>query len=100
MHLKAGEIGEVMHLARSGRLIVKLNRVGRGIRAGDVLVDRSGKRIGRVAELIGSVSAPYASLIPMTDRTTRLVGTKIFSGEVAKTSRTEGRDFRQSSRKG
>jgi RNA-binding protein len=77
---KVGEIGEVMHLAKSGRLIVKLGTEGAMLRAGELLVDSSGKRVGRVAELIGPVSAPYASVIPMTDKTGRLVGTKVFSG--------------------
>ncbi|AFU58462.1 hypothetical protein Ngar_c15280 [Candidatus Nitrososphaera gargensis Ga9.2] len=86
-----GEIGEIMHLAKSGRLIVKLNAAGAGIRAGELLVDGSGKRVGRVAELIGPVSAPYASVIPMTDRTSRLVGSKVFSGGFAKMSRSQGR---------
>src|SRR5919198_4509648 len=88
---KVGEIGEVMHLAKSGRLIVKLNAAGAGIRAGELLVDGSGKRVGKVTELIGPVSAPYASVIPMTDRSSRLVGTKIFSGGFAKTSRSQVR---------
>src|SRR5919201_448012 len=93
-----GEIGEIMHLAKSGRLIVKLNAAGAGIRAGELLVDGSGKRVGRVAELIGPVSAPYASVIPMTDRASRLVGTKIFSGGFAKTSRSQRRSFGSRSR--
>lgn len=82
---KVGEIGEVMHLAKSGRLIVKLGPAGVGIRAGELLVDDSGKRVGKVVELIGPVTAPYASVIPMTDRTNRLVGVKVFSGGLAKT---------------
>ena len=81
---KVGEIGEVMHLAKSGRLIVKLNTAGAVLRAGELLVDGSGKRVGRVAELIGPVSAPYASVIPMSDRTGRLAGTKVFSGGQAR----------------
>jgi RNA-binding protein len=81
---KVGEIGEVMHLAKSGRLIVKLNPAGAVLHAGELLVDGSGKRVGRVAELIGPVSAPYASVIPMTDRTGRLAGTKVFSGGPAR----------------
>jgi RNA-binding protein len=85
-----GEIGEIMHLAKSGRLIIKLNAASGGIRAGELLVDGSGKRVGRVAELIGPVSAPYASVIPMTDRTSRLVGSRVFSGGFAKTSRSQG----------
>lgn len=87
-----GEIGEVMHLAKSGRLIVKLNAAGTGIKAGELLVDGSGRRVGRVAELIGPVSAPYASVIPMTDRTSRLIGTKVFSGGFVKPSGGRGKD--------
>jgi RNA-binding protein len=83
---KLGEIGEVMHLAKSGRLIVKLNAAGAGIKAGEILIDGSSKRIGRVAELLGPVSAPYASVIPMTDRTSKLVGAKIFSGGFTRSS--------------
>lgn len=93
-----GEIGEIMHLAKSGRLIVKLNAAGAGVRAGELLVDGSGKRVGRVAELIGPVSAPYASVIPMTDRTSRLVGAKVFSGGFAKTFRSQGRGSGRRSR--
>jgi RNA-binding protein len=79
---EVGEIGEVMHLAKSGRLIVKLNAAGitAGIRPGEMLIDSSGRRVGRIAELIGPVTAPYASVIPMTDRTARLAGAKVFSG--------------------
>jgi RNA-binding protein len=81
---KSGEIGEVMHLAKSGRLIIKLNKHGAGTKVGELLVDESGKRVGRIAELIGPVRAPYASVIPMTDRTNRLIGSKIYSGGLAK----------------
>jgi RNA-binding protein len=95
---KVGEIGEIMHLAKSGRLIVKLNAAGIGVRAGELLVDGSGKRVGRIAELIGPVSAPYASVIPMTDRTSRLVGAKVFSGGFAKTLRSQGRGSGRRSR--
>lgn len=80
-----------MHLAKSGRLIVKLNAAGAGVKAGELLVDGSGKRVGRVAELIGPMSTPYASVISMTDRTSRLVGIKIFSGGFAKPFRSPGK---------
>ena len=82
------DVGEVMHLARSGRLIVKLNPAGADrVKPGELLIDGSGKRVGRVIELLGPVRTPYASVIPMTDRTSRLVGSKVFSGGVAKTPR-------------
>jgi RNA-binding protein len=96
--IKVGEIGEVMHLAKSGRLIIKLNAAGAGIRAGELLVDGSGKRVGRIAELIGPVSAPYASVIPMTDRASRLVGTKVFNGGFAKPARSQRRSLGRRSR--
>jgi len=44
------------------------------------------------------VSAPYASVIPMTDRTSRLVGTKVFSGGFARTPRSQGRGSGRGSR--
>jgi RNA-binding protein len=94
---KVGELGEVIHLAKSGRLIVKLNEAGAGIRAGELLVDGSGKRVGKVAELLGPVNAPYASVIPMTDRTGRIVGSKVFSAGFSKShgqSRGSGRSTR------
>jgi RNA-binding protein len=78
---EADELGEIMHLARSGRLIVKLNAVGaEKVKYGELLIDGSGRKVGRVAELIGPVRSPYASVITMTDRTSRLVGSKVFGG--------------------
>lgn len=81
---EVGEIGEVLHLAKSGRLIVKLNAAGAGVRPGEMLVDSAGRRVGKVAELLGPVAAPYASVIPVTDRTGRLGGAKVFAGGTAK----------------
>ena len=82
-----GEIGEVMHLAKSGRLIVKLNEAGAGIKPGELLIDAAGRRVGKIVELLGPVSAPYASVIPMTDRTARLAGVKVFAGGQARPQR-------------
>src|SRR5689334_21165675 len=75
-----GKIGKILHLAKSGSLIVKLSAAGAGIRHGELLVDAAGKRVGKVSELIVPVSAPYATIIPLTDRTARLVGAKVFAG--------------------
>ena len=85
---KVDDVGEIMHLARSGRLIVKLNTAGADkVKPGELLIDGSGRKVGRVVELLGPVSTPYASVIPMTDRTSRLVGSKVFSGGFAKMPR-------------
>jgi rRNA processing protein Gar1 len=76
-----GEVGEILHLAKSGRLIIKLNAAGaERIKPGELLIDGSGRRVGKVIELLGPVKTPYASVITMTDRTSRLVGSKVFGG--------------------
>lgn len=84
-----GEIGEVMHLAKSGRLIVKISREA-SPRPGELLVDGNGKRVGRITELMGPLNAPYASVISMTDKTSRLVGSKVFSGGFAERRKAQG----------
>jgi rRNA processing protein Gar1 len=73
-----GEMGEVVHLAKSGRIIVKLYGKGENVRSGEMLIDSSGKKVGKIVELIGPVSSPYASVTPATDRTSRLIGAKVF----------------------
>src|SRR5215216_2207009 len=87
---QADEVGEIIHLARSGRLIVKLNTVGaERVKSGELLIDASGRKVGRVAELIGPVRTPYASVITMTDRTSRLVGSIVFGGGFARKPRNQ-----------
>jgi RNA-binding protein len=73
-------VGEVMHLAKSGRLIVRLQKDGKNIKSGELLVDANGKRIGKVIEVIGPVNAPYASVAPFTDRIKKIIGTSVFNG--------------------
>ena len=74
------EIGEIIHLAKSGRLIVKLTKDGKETNSGDILLDANGKRIGKIIEVIGPVTAPYASVAPMIDRENKIIGIKVFSG--------------------
>jgi RNA-binding protein len=91
------EVGEIIHLAKSGRLIVKLNALGaERIKAGELLIDGSGRKVGRVAELLGPIKTPYASVITMTDKTSRLVGSKVFGGGLAKKPHDRSRSFSRS----
>jgi RNA-binding protein len=69
-----------MHLSKSGRIIVRLRKDGKKINSGQLLVDASGKRIGKVIEVIGPVKAPYASVAPFTDRIKKIIGTNVFNG--------------------
>ncbi|MDQ3847760.1 MAG: Gar1/Naf1 family protein [Thermoproteota archaeon] len=97
---KTNEVGEILHLARSGRLIVKLNAEGaQRIKPGELLIDGSGRKVGKVVELLGPVRTPFASVITMTDRTNRLVGSKVFGGGFAKRPRERNRGFRRPSSK-
>ena len=72
------EVGEVLHRARSGRLIVRLT--GR-VEPGSILLDSKGRNVAKVMELIGPVSRPYASAAPASDRAdTGKEGRKLFLG--------------------
>ena len=42
--------------------------MNRELKPGAMLVDEKGRRLGRVAELIGPVKGPYASVVPSTNR--------------------------------
>jgi rRNA processing protein Gar1 len=73
------EAGVVLHLARSGRLILKASSQ---VPDGTLLVDNEGRRSGKVMETIGPVASPYLSVQPMTDRIERVVSTPLFISEV------------------
>lgn len=77
---KSEERGEVMHLAKSGRLIIRLETAGKETKSGELLVDANGRPIGKVVEIIGPVNAPYASVTPMTGRINKIIGIRVFSG--------------------
>jgi RNA-binding protein len=88
-------IGEVMHLAKSGRLIVRLQEKGKHIKSGELLIDSNGKRVGKVIEVIGPVNSPYASVAPSTDKTKKIIGSSVFSGGFS----AKRRDFRPNVRR-
>src|ERR687887_1882142 len=82
------EIGEVMHLAKSGRLVVRLTAIGREPKSGELIIDTNGKRIGKVIEVIGPVTAPYASVAPMMDKINKIIGIKVFRGGMQNSRQT------------
>ncbi|MBV9175998.1 MAG: hypothetical protein JO327_11655 [Nitrososphaeraceae archaeon] len=93
---KLEERGEVLHLAKSGRLIIRLVTGSRETKNGELLVDANGKPIGKVIEIIGPVNAPYASVSPMTDRINKIIGIKVFSGGFPPKRRISGsKNYRQ-----
>ena len=86
------KIGEILHLAKSGRLIVKVDEQISHKLIGQALIDDKGTKIGKIIELIGSVKSPYASVIP-TVNSKYSVGGKVF------TSDAHNQQFNSSSRK-
>ena len=67
-----------MHIANSGRVIVRLSKE---IKEGQVLCDKNNQKIGRVTELIGPIKNPFASAIPLTNNLKKISGVKVFSLE-------------------
>lgn len=71
------EVGEILHKAKSGRLILKLYE-HTTIKTGDTIIDSQGKKLGTINELIGSVNSPYASVIMLRDDFKTKTGEKVF----------------------
>jgi RNA-binding protein len=90
------EAGEVIHVAKSGRLILKIGN-GIALKSGEILFDNAGTKIGRVNELIGPVNAPYASVLLINVKIKNPKGSKlfriIFQGKVSPKTRKKRRSF-------
>ncbi len=84
------EAGIVLHLARSGRLILK---AGSQVRDGSILVDGEGRRTCKVIETIGPVTSPYLSAQPLTERIERVVGQKLFLSDLSEYRRKEKQEI-------
>lgn len=82
-------VGEVLHLASSGRVIIRLTKA---LRDGQLLVDDAGRKIAKVSEMIGPVDAPYASAAPLTNNIKKYVGKKVFM--IEETPATKPKRFR------
>ena len=59
-------IGYSLHKTPSGRLLVKLT-TKRPPRIGSKVVDSGGKVVGRVIDIIGNVTSPYALVKPASE---------------------------------
>ena len=68
-----------MHLANSGRVIVRLSKV---VQQDQILCDENSTKVAKVTELIGPVAKPYASAISLTNNVKKFVGKKMFAFEI------------------
>ena len=67
-----------MHLANSGRVIVRLSNT---VSAGQILCDEKSTKVAKVNELIGPIAKPYASAMSLTNNIKKFVGKKMFASE-------------------
>ena len=68
-----------MHLAKSGRVIVRLSKT---VLHDQILCDEDSTKVAKVTELIGPVAKPYASAMSLTDNIKKFVGKKMFAFEI------------------
>jgi len=73
------EVGEILHLANSGRVIVRLSKT---VTQDQILCDEKSTKVAKVTELIGPVAKPYASAISLTNNIKKFVGKKMFTFEI------------------
>ena len=73
------EVGEILHLATSGRVIVRLSKT---VVQDQILCDEKSTKVAKVTELIGPVAKPYASAISLTDNIKKFVGKKMFTFDI------------------
>ena len=72
------EVGEILHLAASGRVIIQLSDE---LSEGVILCDEKGTRVAKVMELIGPVKRPFASATPLTNNIKKYIGKTVFAVE-------------------
>jgi len=72
------EVGEISHLASSGRVIVRLTKK---VDEGQILCDEKSVKVAKVMELIGPVDRPYASASSLTNNIKKFTGKRIFAPE-------------------
>ena len=73
------EVGEILHLASSGRVIVRLSKT---VTEDQILCDENSTKVAKVRELIGPVAKPYASAISLTNNIKKFVGEKMFTFDI------------------
>jgi RNA-binding protein len=71
-------LGDILHFSKSGRLIVKIDKYKPFMKSGLNVSDSQEKKIGKISEILGPVSSPYASIIPFIHKRNNLSGTKVY----------------------
>ena len=69
---------KVLHLARSGRLILHANG---DFMANNILYDDKERKVAKVIEVFGPIKSPYISAMPLTDRIKRIIGKNVHTSQ-------------------
>jgi rRNA processing protein Gar1 len=69
---------KILHLARSGRLILQSNE---DFKANTILFDDKERKVAKVIEAFGPIKSPYISAIPLTDRIKRIVDQNVHASK-------------------
>ena len=73
------ELGQVLHTARSGRIIVKISIAASEKKVNGLpVIDMNGRQIGKIQEIFGPVSSPYASIQPVREKLASIAGATVF----------------------
>jgi rRNA processing protein Gar1 len=48
------------------------------VKSGLIVLDNNDRKVGKIAELIGSVKSPYASIIPFVQAKSKMAGLKVY----------------------
>jgi len=75
------QIGEVLHLSKSGNLIIKLQTQSIPPLNSLVFTFSQNKLVGRVVDVMGPVASPYIAVKPEIDRPEKLAGSKVYVEE-------------------
>jgi len=81
-------LGEILHFSKSGRLIIKVDKNNTNHRPGSQVYTEGERKIGKIAELIGPVGSPYASILPYIQSRSKMSGSKVFTTAFLKNPRT------------
>ena len=59
-------------------MIVRVENNNSHVKSGLIVLDNKDKKVGKIAELIGSVNSPYASIIPFVQTKSKMAGLKVY----------------------
>lgn len=72
-------VGEVLHVSKTGKLVVRLEDSKVPPRIGLYVYSEKGERVGMVVDIIGPVNSPYALVKPLNRETASgLVGSHLY----------------------